>query len=665
MVAKPKKRQRHKVDHRAQRAKNNAVSRESVSSEENAAVSDMVSWSQMTAQLGDGRLNTSQRQTVAGQIGKTAGNQVLQRVLAGRAVTRAVPAVVQRWGSAEHMALGDVTGIQIDIGDGVQLSFGQVMALAGDEFGTLEELMAATKTADGRAMIRAHLEQAEIPGTAASMLPAPTPAQKEKASGEYVALAMENTTHFAGGGTAVENWLQKHAEAIELAMQAGLYRDPSLLNQAYFTEAFGQHFLTDSFSSGHIRVPREDIRNYYVDTFAPQIFDHLIEELRDRLIDEIYDQIDDQTIVNEAAYGLGLLGGLGLRAYIRGEIRDDINARLDEAFTQAGGRAEAVKYVGLGLAGVVSGAMHDMENRQGLWVINDFNPVPWQAYGDGSLAAIDNRPHRQQAEEAVRASAADLQLAYEIGLEEGQELYNVPEPDWVPDIVYFGFDKDALSSQAADAVDMIALYLKYHPSTRVALYGHADPIGDDIYNEDLGSRRAHSVTARLLANGVDASRLEVESMGEKQPVTTSYNDYHRNRRVEFVYSTDATIPDDGPDQVALENARQALLNQVGPPYVAEGYLPRAAAGMNAELPDYQWGAIPASFRTEMADWIKHYANSYGDKALAAEALNDVTKDTAIGEFTISPRPVARRLLGEITADPVGFLENMFGRNAGP
>jgi outer membrane protein OmpA-like peptidoglycan-associated protein len=633
----------------------------------------------------------SLRQASILQMQQRYGNSYVQAVLTRQSergsrlrqssmIQRSAPAL-QRWEADEHRLLGDITKIRIDIGEGVQLTFGQVIALAGDEFGSLEELMDATKTENGRKMIRAHLERARIPGTAAAMLPAPTEEQEKQAFGEYVTLALDNSSHFVGGGTAVENWLEKHAKAIDLAIQAGLYKDGALLNEAYLTEAFGQHFLTDAFSSGHIRVPREDIRNYYVNDFTPAVFDHLIAHLRARLIDEVYDQIDEQTWVNEGAavagYMLGvlggpvsavgglLLGGLGLRAYIRRRIRNKINAKLNEAFAAAGGRAEAIKYVGLGLAGVVAGAMHDMENREGLWVINDFSAIPWEAYGDEHLRDEQNEDHREQIEEAVRASVADLQTAYNIGLEEGQILYNVPEPEWIPETVYFGFDLDTLSLEAANNVDMVADFLNYNPAARLTLVGHADPIGRDPYNEDLSSRRAHRVAHRLAMKGVDLSRIEVQSKGESMPVTTDRRQYHRNRRVEFVYSTDAAVADQGPDQVALENARRMTLERIGPAYLAEGYLPRAAEGLNAELPEWHWGAIPEPFRREMANWIKHYVEEYGEGALEAEALEDITEDTPIGKFTISPRPIARRILGEITTDPIRFLERALGRGAGP
>ncbi len=620
--------------------------------------------------LSNGRIPTAQRQAMAAHIGQVGGNQYLQRLISRlpeeNEATRPVdssalnPAhTIQKWDSPEHMRLGDTTGVMIDIGDGVQLTFGQVVALAGDEFGSLEELMAATKTDDGRAMIRAHLERASIPGTAAAMLPAPTDKQRSQASSEYITLAMDNSEHFAGGGTAVENWLSHHAQAIDKAIQAGLYMDNTLLNEAHMAEAFGDHFLTDAFSSGHIRVPRQAITDYYVNEFAPSVVDHLIDHLRERLVDDIYDQVEGQTVINEAAWVLGgIVGGLGVRAYIRRKIRNAINTKLDEAFTAAGGRQQVIRYLGLGIAGIISGAMHDMENEQGLWVVSGIHPEPWLAYGDDEL---DKNPeHRRRVEEAVAASLADLQTAYDIGLEQGQALYNLVDLAWLPETVYFGFDSDALTPEAAGLVDTVADYLQYNRSTLLTLMGHADPIGDNPYNDDLSSRRAHQVANRLLSRGVDSDRLQVESMGEEAPVTTSRSHYHLNRRVEFVYATGADIDDHGPENTAYENAQQAALAQIGPAYAAEAHFPHAAAGLNNELPEWHWGAIPASFRSQMATWIQHYINQYATDALAGPALDPME----VEGYTVSPRPVAQAIVNDIVADPIGFLSRAFGRSAG-
>jgi outer membrane protein OmpA-like peptidoglycan-associated protein len=577
-----------------------------------------------------------------------------------RAGNRAAGQVVQRWEAEEHLELGDVTGELIDLGDGVELSFGQIVALAGDEFGTEKALRDAIETTDGRAMIRAHLERAALPMPVRGSLPEPTEAQKDQAGTEYVTLAMDNSTHFVGGGTAVESWLDHHFRAVDAAMQAGLAGDRAMLNSAKLTEAFGAHFLTDAFSSGHIRVPRQDIIDHYVGDIAPAVYDHLVDYLREHLVDEIYDQVEQQTVVNEAAWIVGgVVGGIGVRKYMKRKIRNAINEMLDEAIATIGGRQQAVRMLGLGLAGLVSGAMHDAENVDGLWVISDVYPDPWEAFGDGRLD--QNSTHRSRVEEAVRVSLADLQAAYDIGFEEFESLHNLPEPSWVPSRVYFEFGQFTLTPQTEAALEMVAHFMRYHTDTVVTLGGHADQIGKDPDNDLLSEARAEAAKGVLLGNGVEESRITVQFHGERAPVTTNPRRYELNRRVDISFATDAAAASAGqtPDDVAYAKALERVKGQVGPPYAAEGHFPRAAPGLNAPLPSWQWGSISGPLRTEMNAWAKNYIGQYKPKVAGAPAL----AAREVEGYTVDPRPIVTALLDRAEADAVAFLETALGRSA--
>lgn len=588
----------------------------------------------------------------------------LARQAGNRAVQRALPPVdrspvVQRFGAQEHLRLGDTTGRVIDIGEGVELTFGQIVALAGDEFGSEQALANALKTPDGRAMIRAHLERAGLPGPAKGSLPVPTAEQKSTASTEYVTLAMDNSTHFAGGGTAVEEWISHHARAVDSALQAGLRGDAALLSSANMTEAFGAHFLTDAFSSGHIRVPRQEIIDYYVGTLAPAVYDHLVDHLRDHLIDEIYDQVEQQTSWNEAAWVLGPIGGLGVREYMRGKISDAIDKKLGAAIAGVGGRATAVRYLGLGLAGLVSGALHDAENRDGLMVISEVHPDPWQAFGDGKLD--DNPKHRQQVEAALAASVADLDKAHRIGVEEHQQLFNLPDVTWLPATVHFAFGQHDASSETVAAIEMVAHYMRYHHDTVVQLDGHTDPIGTDADNDALSAARAAAVEGILTRNGVDAARITASSQGEKRLLTRDPRQFARNRRVELIFSTNAvpTLTAGTPDAVGRRNAQAALLAAVGPPYAAEKHFPRAAPGLNTPLPGWKWGSIGGTLRAEMNKWVADYVGHYEGDVSSSSQLNAMTVDG----YTVEPRPIVEQILRRIESDAVAFLEEALGRRA--
>lgn len=83
----------------------------------------------------------------------------------------------------------------------------------------------------------------------------------------------------------------------------------------------------------------------------------------------------------------------------------------------------------------------------------------------------------------------------------------------------FGFDKYKLSEDGKGALDEIVTQLKAHPEFELVLVtGHADRIGSDSYNQKLSERRADEVKKYLVAQGVDASRLQAVGKGESEPV---------------------------------------------------------------------------------------------------------------------------------------------------
>jgi hypothetical protein len=132
-------------------------------------------------------------------------------------------------------------------------------------------------------------------------------------NGHYADLALKNEPHFAPANWArFEEYQRQAFKRIDDHLTAPGHRRHPIPAEAIARTAFGLHFLTDSFSSGHMRVPRKD---------------------------------------------LGERGALA--------------AKL----------------------------MHDMDNKYGLWVEDDFGAV-WRAYGDGYLygseggRALDPAPQK-------------------------------------------------------------------------------------------------------------------------------------------------------------------------------------------------------------------------------------------------------------------------------
>ncbi|MDR1166024.1 MAG: OmpA family protein [Deltaproteobacteria bacterium] len=100
---------------------------------------------------------------------------------------------------------------------------------------------------------------------------------------------------------------------------------------------------------------------------------------------------------------------------------------------------------------------------------------------------------------------------------------------------FFDFDKSVIKPQFLPHIQQAARILANNPEISVSVVGHADHVGTEAYNYDLGMRRAESVRRELVANGVAPERLLVSSRGESEPIDTNQTSAGRarNRRVEI------------------------------------------------------------------------------------------------------------------------------------
>ena len=83
----------------------------------------------------------------------------------------------------------------------------------------------------------------------------------------------------------------------------------------------------------------------------------------------------------------------------------------------------------------------------------------------------------------------------------------------------FGFDKYDLKYDGKVALDEAAIKIKANSDVELVLVtGHTDRLGSDAYNQKLSERRANQVKAYLIAQGIDANRLQAIGKGESEPV---------------------------------------------------------------------------------------------------------------------------------------------------
>ena len=344
---------------------------------------------------------------------RTAGNAAVQRLIKGRQLSRATSGRrLMRFVGWEHERLGNLGSIAqctasdpsqcptsallIEVAPGVKLTWGQVVALAGDEFGSVEEMQFYAAAAgpggvgddETRGRLRAamgHDLGSRPSGTVAIPPGIYNGGTKASSANEthFAELAMHNLEHFPDQGAATEAWRRHHHAAVVEAVLAGLGTAGFTLNHAYLLEAFGDHFLTDCFSAGHIRTPRTQIYRWYEQTWRPAAKTGIKFFL-------LGQYLQHQFVSPERMVEL-------MKTY--GPYLDLALDKLLEKLTPA-------------VSGAVSGTIHDYEGATGvlvsapMWLGGQFT-----TYGDDSLPGSTNAPANKTSGTAEKLAVAAIGVA--------------------------------------------------------------------------------------------------------------------------------------------------------------------------------------------------------------------------------------------------------------
>jgi len=337
---------------------------------------------------------------------------------------RAPAIIVQRWGAGEHEMLGDKgSGYRnVELAPGYTLSFGEVVALAGDHFANIEQMRQFAANTKGGPGSRAEIEYAlhwklKKPGRKWDEK------AKQAQEARYYTLAGQNWSHFLNPSTAdiekdpaqragdakkyvnakytiapegaSQAYRMNHVWAIKEAVESA--QQKGSLDKALAVEAFGAHYLTDAFSAGHVRTPRAEAKAYW-DAKVPMFVYNLT-----------------GYIAEAVAKNLG--------TWQKGVIPTDVTLRHDFPFG-LGAYAqvhELLKTKRFTFGDVVGLALHDWDNATGLKATSHGHDV--QLLGDDRLVAVGNdaMPH---AIKAVREGVAEIDQAFALG-HKGQDLDTV------------------------------------------------------------------------------------------------------------------------------------------------------------------------------------------------------------------------------------------------
>jgi len=152
---------------------------------------------------------------------------------------------------------------------------------------------------------------------------------------------------------------------------------------------------------------------------------------------------------------------------------------------------------------------------------------------------------KQEAEQARLAAQAETAKAAKAKAEADQlmkELADLKAQQTERGIVLtigdvlFATGKADLSPDAYKSVARLAEFLKKYPNRNVLIEGHTDSVGKDDYNLALSQKRADSVKAQLVGDGIEASRITTVGYGKKYPVASNDTKAGKaqNRRVDVI-----------------------------------------------------------------------------------------------------------------------------------
>jgi outer membrane protein OmpA-like peptidoglycan-associated protein len=104
--------------------------------------------------------------------------------------------------------------------------------------------------------------------------------------------------------------------------------------------------------------------------------------------------------------------------------------------------------------------------------------------------------------------------------------------------VLFDSGRATLRPGAREKLAKVAGIVLAYPGLRLEVEGHTDSVGPADYNQDLSERRANSVRAFLIEQGISSAAIAARGYGKMQPVATNGTATGRqqNRRVELIVS---------------------------------------------------------------------------------------------------------------------------------
>lgn len=105
-------------------------------------------------------------------------------------------------------------------------------------------------------------------------------------------------------------------------------------------------------------------------------------------------------------------------------------------------------------------------------------------------------------------------------------------------LVFFDFNASKVDAGGASVLDSVAAEIKKQNIKSVNVVGYTDTSGSKKYNKRLSAKRANSVRDALVARGIDANLLMIDSKGEENLMVPTADEVREpaNRRAEITFA---------------------------------------------------------------------------------------------------------------------------------
>jgi outer membrane protein OmpA-like peptidoglycan-associated protein len=87
--------------------------------------------------------------------------------------------------------------------------------------------------------------------------------------------------------------------------------------------------------------------------------------------------------------------------------------------------------------------------------------------------------------------------------------------------VFFDFNRATLTDEAREVVKNAVNVAQQTGMVRIKITGHTDTVGSEGYNDRLSVRRAESVKAEMVADGLSPMQISVEGKGFRDPLVST------------------------------------------------------------------------------------------------------------------------------------------------